>query len=283
MPLMKIDYTSMKLQSQIYIGAVNWFLMCAVIFVMLIFQKSANLGAAYGLAVTGSMTITATMMVMVFAHSTKWKVPIAAAVVCFDVVYLLSTLTKLPHGAYWSLVLASIPFTIMLIWTKGQKLLFRRLKPLEMETFLISYNQVYALGKNISGTALFFTRVSDFVSPYVVHCILSTQIIFERNVFISIVTTDEPFGVRSVHKKDLAPGLDTVEIMAGYMEVLDIEKILKEKGMVEKIIFYGVEDITTQNPLWRVFSLMKRVTSNFVQFHKLPARKLHGVVTRIEM
>ena len=283
MPLMKIDYTSRKLQSQIYIGAVNWALMFSVIFIMIIFQKSSNLAAAYGMAVTGSMTITSLMMIMVFSHTTRWKVPIVLAVCLIDFIYLASTFTKLPHGAYWSLIIASVPFIIMLIFTKGQKMLFRRLMPLDMETFLISYEQVYGKGRNISGTALYFTRQGMVVPPYIVHCILGSSIIYENNIFVSITRTEEPFGVESRYQQNFAPGLHLLDIMAGYMTVVDIEKLLKEKDIKEKIIFYGVEDLATKNPLWQVFSVIKKLSPNFVQFHKLPPRKLHGVVTRVEM
>ena len=283
MPLMKIDYTSRKLQSQIYIGAVNWALMFSVIFIMIIFQKSSNLAAAYGMAVTGSMTITSLMMIMVFSHTTRWKVPIALTVCLIDFIYLASTFTKLPNGAYWSLIIASVPFLIMLIYTKGQKMLFRRLIPLDMETFLISYEQVYGKGRNITGTALFFTRKGMAVSPYIVHCILGSNIIYENNIFISITRTEEPFGVETHYQPDFGSGLHLLDIMAGYMTVVNIEKLLKENGIKEKIIFYGVDAISTKNPIWQVFSVIKKLSPNFVQFHKLPAGKLHGVVTRVEM
>jgi len=283
MPLMKIDYTSRKLQAQIYIGAVNWTLMASVIIIMIIFQKSANLAAAYGLAVTGSMTITSLMMIMVFSHTTKWKVPIALIVCSIDFIYLASTFTKIPHGAYWSLIIASVPFVIMLIYTRGQKMLFRRLMPLDMETFLISYEQVYGKGRNIAGTALFFTRQGLIIPPYIVHCILGSSIIYENNVFISITRTDEPFGIETHYQENFASGLHLFDIRAGYMTVVNIEKLLKENGIKEKIIFYGVEDISTKNPVWQVFSVIKKLSPNFVQFHKLPARKVHGVVTRVEM
>jgi len=58
---------------------------------------------------------------------------------------------------------------------------------------------------------------------------------------------------------------------------------LKKHGIEEKVIFYGIEDIATNNPIWRVFSTIKKLTPNFVQFNKLPASKLQGVVTRVEM
>jgi len=283
LPLMKIDYTSRRLHSQIYIGAINWALMFSVIFIMYLFRQSSNLAAAYGLAVTGSMTITSLMMIMVFSHTAKWKVPIAAAVCLIDFIYLSSTFTKLPHGAYWSLIIASVPFLTMVIFTKGQKMLFRSLRPLDLPTFLISYEQVYGKGKNIAGTALFFTRQGAVVPPYIVHCILGSSIIYENNVFVSIARTEEPFGEEARYLPNFATGLHLLEIKAGYMTVINIEQLLKDNGIQEKIIFYGVEDISTKNPAWKVFSVIKKLSPNFVQFHKLPARKLHGVVTRVEM
>jgi KUP system potassium uptake protein len=114
-------------------------------------------------------------------------------------------------------------------------------------------------------------------------CIIRSNIIYERNVFISIIRTDEPFGLKTELKTGFGPGLDAFEIRAGYMEVVDIEKLLKKHGIVEKVIFYGIEDIATMNPIWRVFSAIKKLTPNFVQFNKLPASKLQGVVTRVEM
>jgi len=284
MPLFKVDYTSSNIQSQIYIGAVNWTLMVAVIFVMFFFQKSGNLAAAYGMAVTGSMTITAIMMIIVFSKTTKrWKVPIVVLITLIDIVYFTSTFSKLPHGAYWSLILASIPFIMILIWTKGQASLYKALRPLDLETFLISYEQIFHKSRNIPGTALFFTKEWCVVPPYVIHCIIRSNIIYERNVFISIVRTDEPFGVQTELKPGIGPGLDSFEIRAGYMEMLEIERLLKENGITEKVIFYGIEDISTMNPVWRVFSAIKKLTPNFVQFNKLPASKLQGVVTRVEM
>ena len=53
--------------------------------------------------------------------------------------------------------------------------------------------------------------------------------------------------------------------------------------MKEKTIFYGIEDIVTGSPVWKVFSVIKRLTPAFVQFYKLPSHKLHGVITRVEL
>lgn len=284
LPLLKVDYTSTQLKSQIYIGSVNWILLCLVVLIMLVFKKSEHLAAAYGLAVTGTMTITGIMMVMIFSRTRKkWKVPVALFVTLVDILFLISNLYKLPHGGYWSLILASIPFITILIWTKGQRALYRALKPLDFETFELAYRQIYAKGRNIPGTGLFFVKEWNVVPPYMVHCIIRSNIIYERNVLISIIRTDEPYGLESSLTTGLADGLDAIEIRAGYMEIMDIEDILKTNGIAEKVIFYGIEDIETGNIIWRIFSTIKRQTSNFVQFNKLPAAKLQGVVTRVEM
>lgn len=284
LPLLKVDYTSRLLKSQIYIGSVNWLLLLLVILIMLIFQKSENLAAAYGLAVTGAMTITGIMMVMIFSRTRKkWKVPLALFVTAVDFLFLFSNLYKLPHGGYWSLILASVPLVTILVWTRGQRALYKALRPLELDVFQVSYEQIYDKGRNIPGTGLFFVKEYTVVPPYVVHCIIRSNIIYERNVFISVVRTDEPFGLESELKIAVASGLDAFEIRAGYMEHIEIEQLLREHGIHEKVIFYGVEDIVTNNLLWKLFSTIKRQTPNFVQFNKLPAARLQGVVTRVEM
>ncbi|KAB0672530.1 KUP/HAK/KT family potassium transporter [Oryzomonas sagensis] len=283
LPLLKVDYTSHYLKSQIYIGAVNWLLLALVIMIMLIFKKSDNLAAAYGLAVTGTMTITGIMMVMIFSRTKKkWKVPVALFVTLIDAAFLTSNLHKLPAGGYWSLILASIPLGAILIWTKGQRALYRALKPLDLETYLMSYEQIYHKG-HIAGTGLFFVKEYDTIPPYLVHCTIRSNIIYERNVLISIIRTDEPYGLKSNLTTGLGTGLDAFEVIAGYMEMFDIEQLLKDKGILEKVIFYGIEDIATANPVWKVFSAIKKLTPNFVQFNKLPAAKLQGVITRVEM
>jgi KUP system potassium uptake protein len=169
-----------------------------------------------------------------------------------------------------------------LIWTKGQLALYRAIKPLDLDTYLTSYEQIYKKGR-IAGTGLFFVKEWNTIPPYLVHCTIRSNIIYERNVLISIVRTDEPYWLECNLTADLGTGLDAFEISAGYMEIFDIEQLLKENGIVEKVIFYGIEDIGTRNPVWKIFALIKKLTPNFVQFYKLPAAKLQGVVTRVEM
>jgi KUP system potassium uptake protein len=284
MPMFKVDYTSMERQSQIYIGFVNWFLLLAVIFIMVEFRESANLAAAYGLAVTGTMTLTGIFMTWIFYLKHKpGRMVLSLLVTIVSFTFLVSNTYKIPHGGYWSIIIAAIPFSIIMLYRTGQRKLYWALQPLPLDVFLLSYSQIYKAVNKISGTALFFARDAKEIPPYMVHTMFKNNIIYQDNIIISIVKREDPFGVAGFFREDLADGLRWFEIQVGYMEVPDVEEILREAGISEKTIFYGVEDIIPTNPIWQIFSVIKRLTPNLVQFYKLPANKLHGVVTRVEM
>lgn len=284
MPLFKVSYTSTELRSQIYIPFVNWFLLAAVLFVMYIFGESSKLAAAYGLAVTGTMSLTGIMMTWIFYRKGQFvRMGVASLVTVIDFIYFFSNSFKIPHGGYWSIVLASLPFCLILIYTNGQRKLYRSMRPLNQEAFLIGYNQIYKSLPKIPGTALFFAKDAKEIAPYIVHTIFKNNIIYEDNIIVSIIRTDESFGTSCQFMDDLAPGLRVFEIRSGYMEVVDVEALLKSAGINEKTIFYGLEEITTSNIFWKIFSVIKRLTPTFLVFYKMPTNKLHGVITRVEM
>jgi KUP system potassium uptake protein len=284
MPLFKVDYTSTEMKSQIYVGFVNWFLLVAVLFIMYEFKESHRLANAYGIAVTGTMTLTGIMMTWIFYLKDKiFKSSISLFATVISVVFLFSNVYKIPHGGYWSLIIAFIPLSIIVIYTSGQKNLYRALKPMDLNIFLEKYNQAYKTMSRIKGSALFFAREAKSIPPYIVNTMFTNDIIYEDNVFVSIIRRDDPFGVIGYFKENLADGLRVFEIQTGYMEIVDVEEILKEAGIDEKAIFYGLEDIATRNFIWKIFSMIKGVTPSFVQFYKLPSHKLHGVITRVEM
>ena len=284
MPMLKIDYTSGELKSQIYISAINWMLLISVLYMIFIFKESSKLAAAYGLAVTGTMSITGMLMTSIFYHKKQMSKAIISLFITFiDLVFLLSNTYKIPHGGYWSVIIAAVIFALIIIYTSGQKRLYELMKPTKFDYFLEKYNQVYATENKISGTALFFSRDITRIPQYISHIMFKNNIIYENNIFISIVKHDDPFGVESSFTKELAKGLRVFEIKMGYMEVVDVEQILKKEGIYEKTIFYGIEDIFTNNIIWKVFSIIKKLSPSFVQFYRLPPEELHGVMTRFEM
>jgi KUP system potassium uptake protein len=94
---------------------------------------------------------------------------------------------------------------------------------------------------------------------------------------------DIPYGVKFHEKKEIEKGLSGIVIEAGYMEYIDIPYLLKEKGITEKVIFYGVDDIITKKPLMKIYAFLKKISPSFVTFYRLPYNKLHGVATRLEL
>lgn len=283
-PMFKVDYTSNKLRSQVYISAINWALMVAVLFIIIQFKHSHNLAAAYGFAVTGTMTITGIMMSLIFyLRKNTFKMSVASLVTGLSFLFFLSNTCKIPAGGYWSILIAMVPLSLILVYTSGQRKLLKAQQPMLLEEFLEKYDVVYETTHTIKGTALFFVRDIKTIQPYVTQTMFHNNIMYEDNILISVITRDDPFGVIGFFKGSLAPGFRIFEIHMGYMEVLDIEKILNNAGIHATVMFYGLEEIVTKNLIWKVFSLIKRLTPTFVQFYKLPSGKLHGVVTSMEL
>ncbi|OQA17214.1 MAG: Low affinity potassium transport system protein kup [bacterium ADurb.Bin363] len=135
----------------------------------------------------------------------------------------------------------------------------------------------------ISGSALFFARDINKIPPYIARTMFIHNIIYEDNIIVSMARQEEPFGVSFDFKEKIADGLRVFEIRTGYMEIIEVEEILKKVSIEEKAIFYGLEDINTENIIWKIFAAIKNLTPSFVQFYKLPPHKLHGVITRLEI
>jgi KUP system potassium uptake protein len=251
---------------------------------MLIFRKSEKLAAAYGLAVTGTMCITAIMMIMIY-HIRKERLSYITAsfILLINLAFLIANFSKFSHGGYWSIILASIPFAVIMIWQKGNKRMYKQLRPIDFETFLVSYEQIYQKRKTIPGTCLFFVGNYHVISPYITHCIVSANIIYENNIFIIVNITDDPVGIEASQVTNIGDGLYVFEIRAGYKEELDITDEIAKAGIKPKVIFYGTEEISTKNIFWKIYSVIKKLTPHFVQFYRLPSAKLHGIITRVEM
>lgn len=284
LPLLRIEYTSPHLRSQIYIDVVNWMLLAAVLIVILIFQTSNNLTHAYGLAVSGTMAITAILIIWILVlRGEILKTLIAFVVLVVSSGFLLANVHKIPYGGYWSLLIAAIPLAVIIIFINGQKKLGAALRPVPLEEFLPKFNDLYASVNKISGSALFFARDFRRIPQYIPRTMFTNNIVYEENIIISIIRTEQPFGVTWGFTRELAKGLSIFEVYLGYMEIVDVGAILKEADIEEKTIFYGMEDIVTTHVAWRIFGAIKHLTPSVVQFYRLPSDKIHGVVTRVEM
>lgn len=284
MPRLHVEYTSIKMRSQIYIPFINWFLMSLVLFAIFKFKHSHNLANAYGLAASGTMTITAFLLCWIFYLKKNYlKLAISIFIAFVNIIFLGANTYKIPYGGYWSLIIASIPLILIIIYTLGQKRLYRSLKPLSLISFVEKYNIIHNRIHAIKGQAIFFTKKIGCIPTYISHTIFVNNIIYEDNILVCVITQEKPFGLVGAFKEDLAPNLRVFEVKAGYLEIVNLEKILNNASIHPKVIFYGVEDIITKNIMWKIFNVIKKLTPSFVQFYKLPTYKLHGVTVRVEM
>lgn len=282
-PHFNVEYTSDELQSQIYVGSVNWFLFVCVIAILYDFGESSKLAAAYGLSVAGAMSITGILMSMIFMYKKEYfKMGMAIVAGLISIVFFLSSWMKIPHGGYWSLIIASVPLFIIILYTQGQKRLYSSLPPMDKDAFLEEYCKRYKQEQHVDGTALFFTRRWDNIPAYIAKTMFQNGIIYEYNIIVTIITTHEPHGISS-HLSPLGEALDLLIIRAGYMEKLNMEKLLHERDINERTIFYGEEEIVSDNIFWKLYSLIKELSPSFVSFYKFPREKLIGVSRRTKI
>lgn len=283
LPLFKVDYTSEKINSQIYISTANWFLLAFVIFMILFFKESSRLASAYGFAVTGTFNITIILMATIFFLRKKYFHFIVTLGLFFiDFAFLLAAFSKIPTGAYWSIIIATLPFCLIILYIEGQRAMYKAISFMDKEPFLEEYNRLYSEINKIKGTALFFSRGIEKLPPYIIQTMFINNIIYEENVFVQVNKTNEAFGLH-YDVEQVADGLKVLSVDVGYMEVLRLEKVLKVLDIEERAIFYGVEDIETNNFFWHIFAVIKKVTPTFVSFYKLPVNKMHGVITQVKL
>jgi KUP system potassium uptake protein len=282
-PHFNVKYTSDDLRSQIYVGSVNWFLFFCVIFMLFTFKESAKLASAYGLSVAGAMSITGILMSMIFMFQKKYfKMSIAIIVASVSLTFFVSCWLKIPNGGYWSLIIASIPLFIVVLYTQGQKRLYTSLVPVDKDLFLTEYAQSYKQGNHIFGTALFFARRTNHIPAYIAKTMFQNGIIYDYNIIVIIQTSSESHGITST-MTPLGEALDLLTIRPGYMEKLNVETILREKHINERVIFYGDEEIVSSNIFWKIFAMIKSLSPTFVSFYNFPYEKLIGVARRAEI
>ena len=169
------------------------------------------------------------------------------ALIIIDGLFFISTLFKIPHGAFWSFIIAAIPLIIIVTFILGQEKLHTMLRPVPIEEFLPRYRESYTNLPKVRGTALYFVGNPRYLSPYISQVFFQNEILYENNILVSIKVTEKPFGISTAFDSDLAPGLHVFTVTAGYMEIVNVVGLLKERSIDEKTIFYGVENIVSDD------------------------------------
>ncbi|SFP27488.1 potassium transporter Kup [Qipengyuania nanhaisediminis] len=301
MPRMSIRHTSETEAGQIYIPVINWALMVAVIILVLTFQNSSNLASAYGIAVTGAVTIDTLLMGVLFVGVWKWKWWYALPVVTFflivDGAYFAANLVKIPDGGWFPLVVGLVAFTLLTTWSRGRKLMRERMSEtaLPIEIFAKSAKNS---ATRVPGTAIFMASQTAGVPSALLHNIKHNKVLHERVVILTVLIDDTPYVDASERCEmvDLGDGFYRAVLHYGFMQETDVPQGLKEMGrcggefdMMHTSFFLSRQTLLPSEkpgmPIWRekIFAWMLRNAATAMDFFRLPTNRVVELGSQVEI
>lgn len=301
LPRLSIKFTSAEAQGQIYIPFINWGLMVCVLALVLAFQNSSNLAAAYGVAVTGAMTIDTILLGVVVFKLWRWSRLTACALLglflVVDLTYFSANLTKVPAGGWVPLAIGLVIFTLLTTWSRGRKLVQEKLQASAMpiDVFIKSAT---ASTRRVPGTAVFLTATTNGAPPALLHNMKHNKILHERVVFLTVMIENVPYvpATRRIEVVDLGQNFYRILIHYGFMQDPDIPRALARAAdhglafkMMETSFFLSRQTLVASTapgmPVWRekVFSWMMRNATNAMEFFKLPSNRVVELGSQVEI
>jgi KUP system potassium uptake protein len=300
-PRLRITHTSEAAAGQIYIPLINWALMVMVILLVITFGSSTNLGAAYGIAVTGAMLIDGVLISIVLTQLWNWnRVVVAALLLLFfsvDGMYLAANLLKVPEGGWFPLLVGAIAFTLLTTWAKGRQLMISRMNEasLPMEIFIKSAAPSAA---RVPGTAVFMTSSSSGVPHALLHNLKHNKVLHERVILLTVRIEDVPYvsEEKRLETKDYGAGFFRVVLRYGFMEEVNVPAALaqlKEIGpqckMMDTSFFLARQTLLASSrpgmAIWRekLFAWMLRNAESAMEFFKLPTNRVVELGSQVEI
>jgi KUP system potassium uptake protein len=301
-PRLTIVHTSDKARGQVYVPEINAALMVACCGLVLAFQKSTNLAAAYGIAVVGTMATTSLLLYSVARERWKWAVLTAFLLTGFflavDLSFLVANLTKIKHGAWFPLVVGGLIFTLMTTWKRGRTELAAKLRAdsLPIEFFLADLPTHMPL--RVPGTAVFMTSDVGAAPVVLLHHYTHNKVLHERVLLLSVRTEGVPLVPQSekVEVHDLGSGFFQVIGHYGFMqtpnvsEILNLASVQGLKVTTRECSFYlGRETLLTTGPskMWRwrkaLFAFLSRNAQSATAFFSIPPNRVLELGTQIEL
>ncbi len=293
LPRFQVRHTSESEMGQIYLPAINWLLLAAVIALVLGFKSSSNIAAAYGIAVTGTMLITNLLVFVVARELWGWKlVPTLLCITPFvviDFAFFSANSIKILAGGWFPLAFGLGVFVLMATWKRGRELLHAKLgqDAIDLAPFIASL----ALGgaTRVPGTAVFMTGRPQGVPRAMLHSLKHYKVLHERMVIVTIRIFDVPHvpEIDRVEVADLGESFWQVTVQYGFKDEPDLPAALSlcahfglEFEMMDTSFFLGRETLiprrSREMAYWRVllFALMFRNASSLTAFFKIPSNRV---------
>lgn len=301
MPRLRISHTSASTVGQIYIPLVNWGLMVMVILLVLTFQTSSNLTAAYGIAVTGAMFIDNVLLTVVLFRLWKWHwagaVALLSVFYIVDGAYFAANLTKVPDGGWFPLFVGFVIFTLLTTWSRGRQLMIERLRESAMPIPVFVASAANSAVR-VPGTAVFMTSAADGVPHALLHNLKHNKVLHERVILLTVKIVDEPVvpDDRRCQLEDLGRGFFRLILRYGFMQEPDVPAALKrihECGqtfrMMDTSFFLARQTLLPSSKpgmaVWRekIFAWMLRNAESAMEFFRLPTNRVVELGSQVEI
>lgn len=196
LPRFDIRHTSESQEGQIYLGRVNILLMLGVIALVLLFRSSGSLATAYGIAVTGTMVVTASLAFIVIWRGWKWPLWMAALLIApflfIDLVFMGANLMKIFSGGYVPLFIALAVMLLMATWRRGSGLVAEKSRRIDVPLADLLDLLEAKPPTSVPGTAVYLTADTDNAPVSLLHALKHFKVLHERNVLLTIQTADVP-------------------------------------------------------------------------------------------
>jgi len=301
LPRLRILHTSASTQGQVYIPFVNWILLVLVLLLVVGFETSSNLAAAYGIAVTGTMFITTCLMGILILSIWKWNrwigIPLVAVFLIIDGAFLGSNLLKIPDGGWFPLVVALIVFTMLTTWARGRFLMNQRLteSAMPMEVFIKSASRT---ATRVPGTAVFMTSTATGVPHALLHNLKHNKVLHERILILTVIIDEIPFIDLEdrIEVVDLGENFYRMILRYGFMQQPDVPETLKivencgpQIKMMDTSFFLARQTLLASDrpgmALWRekLFAWMLRNAESAMEFFRLPTNRVVELGSQVEI
>lgn len=304
-PRLRIAHTSAATAGQIYIPLINWALLVAIILLVLTFQTSSNLTAAYGIAVTGAMLIDNCLLAVVLFALWKWKkryaIPFLALFFIVDLAYFTANLTKVPDGGWFPLLAGIAIFTLLTTWAKGRRLMVERMRESAMPIKVFIQSAAGSAAR-VPGTAVFMTSTPEGVPHALLHNLKHNKVLHERVILLTVKIADQPYVADSERAKvdDLGQGFHRMLLFYGFMQEADVPGALKEIGacggkcggafnMMDTSFFLSRQTLLPSDRpgmrIWRekLFAWMLRNAESAMEFFRLPTNRVVELGSQVEI
>jgi KUP system potassium uptake protein len=301
-PRLAIDHTSAHEMGQVYVPQVNWALMVGTLAIVIGFGSSTGLAAAYGIAVTLTMVITALLLHVILTERWRWPLPLALLVtgvfLSIDLAFFGANVLKIAHGGWLPLAIAALLYTLMTTWKTGRRILGERLaaRATPLTEFFQSVEATTPL--RVPGTAVFMSGQAHLTPVALVHNLRYNKVLHKHVVVLNVTTDPTPHvgGERSREIRRLGDGASHLIVRYGFMEDPDIpEALLAAAGDGLAIdpddiaYFLGRETlIVTKQPgmaRWRewLFVLMTRNAAGPASYFRLPPHRVVELGVQVEL